>query len=507
VSLLLDGFVHLFAGGGVLALLAGVFLGIIVGSLPGLTATMGIALLIPFTFGVAPEIALSMMIGIFAGGIYGGSISAILLRTPGTPAAGATVLDGYPLAQRGEAGRALAVATISSAIGGLIGAVTLSFLAPQIARIAVRFGPPEYVLLGIYGLTMISYVTGKSMLKGYFMGLLGLLIATIGIDPISGFPRFTFGNLNLLTGFALLPVLIGLFAVAQAFEGVSTFRNRAVAQVKIARIGIAVRDFVRIIPHVIKSGFIGTFVGAVPGTGTDIAAFLSYGEAKRSSRNAAEFGTGAIEGVAAPEAGNNASVNGAMIPLFTLGIPGEAATAVMLGGLLLLGLQPGPLLFRENAQVIYTVFASTITANLFILTIGLIGARGFAKILSLPKNVITPLIFIIAIVGSYAMRNNAFDVGVTIATGFVGYLLVKADYPVPPLLLGLILGPLVESNLGRTLLISDGNLLVFFTRPISLVFVALITFALVSSVFQSRRAGAAGGGDRPGGIPPGSPDV
>jgi putative tricarboxylic transport membrane protein len=318
VSLLLGGFEHLFTGGGALALLAGVFLGIIVGSLPGLTATMGIALLIPFTFGVAPEIALSMMIGIFAGGIYGGSISAILLRTPGTPAAGATVLDGYPLAQRGEAGRALAVATISSAVGGFIGAVILSFLAPQIARIAVQFGPPEYVLLGIYGLTMISYVTGKSMLKGYFMGLLGLLIATIGIDPISGFPRFYFGNLNLLTGIALLPALIGLFAVAQAFEGVATFRGLVIPQVKIARIGISIRDFVRIIPHVVKSALIGTFVGAVPGTGTDIAAFLSYGEAKRSSRNAAEFGTGAIEGVAAPEAGNNASVNGAMIPLFTL---------------------------------------------------------------------------------------------------------------------------------------------------------------------------------------------
>jgi len=482
MQLLLYGFIHLFTSWSLIGLFLGVFVGVIIGSLPGLTATMGIALLIPFTYGISPEIALSVMVGIFAGGIYGGSISAILLKTPGTPAAGATVLDGYPLAQKGEAGKALAVSTIASAFGGLIGALILTFLAPQIAKIALKFGPPEYVLLGVYGLTMISYVSGKLMAKGYFVGIIGLLIATQGIDPISGFPRFTFGSLNLLNGVYLLPVLIGLFAIAQAFEGVDQFDQPKMEQVRLTKIGISTKEFVTILPTIIKSALIGTFIGAVPGTGTDIAAFLSYGEAKRSSKHPEKFGTGVIEGVAAPESGNNACVNGAMIPMFTLGIPGEAATAVMLGGLMVLGLQPGPLLFRDNPQVIYTVFASTISSNVFILVFGLIGARFFARILQIPKNVITVLIFILAIVGSYAMRNNVFDVWVTIAFGFLGFLMVKAEYPVPPMLLGIILGPLVESNLGRTLLISDGSLWIFFKRPICWLFLVMIIVTIGTTV-------------------------
>lgn len=471
---LLYGFEHLVTSWALVGLLTGVFAGVIIGALPGLTATMGIALLIPFVYKFTPEVALSVMVGIFAGGIYGGSISAILLNIPGTPAAGATTLDGFPMAQSGHAGKAIAVSTIASALGGLIGALILTFLAPQIAKVALLFGPPEYVLLGIYGLTMISFVAGKSMAKGYFMGILGLIIATQGIDPISGYPRFTFGSLNLLNGLYLLPVLIGLFAVSQAFESVELWDEPVNLQTKLYRVGISLKEFKTILPHIIKSAFIGTFIGAVPGTGTDIAAFLSYGEAKRSSPHGEKFGTGVIEGIAAPESGNNACVNGAMIPMFTLGIPGEAATAVMLGGLMILGLQPGPLLFRDNPQVIYTVFASTISSNIFILVFGLMGARFFARILNLPKNVITTLIFILSIIGSYAMRNNVFDVAVTIGFGFVGFLMVKAGYPVPPMLLGIILGPIVESNLGRTLLISDGDLFIFFKRPICWLFIILI---------------------------------
>jgi len=277
-------------------------------------------------------------------------------------------------------------------------------------------------------------------------------------------------------------VLIGLFAIAQAFEGVDQFDQPKMEQVRLTKIGISTKEFVTILPTIIKSALIGTFIGAVPGTGTDIAAFLSYGEAKRSSKHPEKFGTGVIEGVAAPESGNNACVNGAMIPMFTLGIPGEAATAVMLGGLMVLGLQPGPLLFRDNPQVIYTVFASTISSNVFILVFGLIGARFFARILQIPKNVITVLIFILAIVGSYAMRNNVFDVWVTIAFGFLGFLMVKAEYPVPPMLLGIILGPLVESNLGRTLLISDGSLWIFFKRPICWLFLVMIIVTIGTTV-------------------------
>jgi putative tricarboxylic transport membrane protein len=486
IDLLFKGFENLFVSGSALMLLMGMIFGTVIGALPGLTATMGIVLLLPFTYSVAPEAGLSLLIGIFAGGIYGGSISAILLRTPGTPAGGATVLDGYPLAQQGHAGKALTVSTVASAVGGLIGAIILSFLAPQIAKIALLFGPPEYVLLALYGLTMISYVSGKSMLKGYFSGLFGLLIATIGLDPINGLPRFTFGSINLLNGIALLPVLIGLFAISQALESTENYDEKSAKQATIKKIGISVKEFVAILPTIVKSAFIGTFVGAIPGTGTDIAAFLSYGEAKRSSKHPEKFGTGIIEGVAAPEAGNNACVNGALIPMFTLGIPGEAATAVVLGGLMVLGLQPGPLLFKDNPQIIYTVFASTITSNLILLALGLLGVRIFAKILALPKKIVTTLVFVLASVGSYSMRNNVFDIWTTVLFGVLGYFMTKAEFPIPPVLLGMILGPMVESNLGRTLLISDGSYSVFFQRPISLFFIAVLGFTIFSSL---RKAG------------------
>lgn len=482
ITYLLNGFVLLFSTGTVLALLGGVILGIIIGVLPGLTATMGIALLIPLTYYVSPEAGLSLLVGIFSGGIYGGSVSAILLKTPGTPAAAATILDGYPMTQRGEAGKAITIATIASALGGLLGAMILAFLAPQIAKIAIKFGPPEYVLLGIYGLTMISFVSGNSLIKGLFSGCIGFLISTIGIDPITGFPRFSFGNINLITGFGLLPVLIGLFALSQALEGTETSSKKNSIQAKLTKLGITLKEFLRILPHIIKSAIIGTFVGSIPGTGTDIAAFISYGEAKRASKYPDEFGKGSIEGVAAPEAGNNACVNGAMIPMFTLGIPGEAATAVILGGLMVLGLQPGPLLFTENPQIIYTVFASTITANFIILAVGLLGAGLFAKVLSLPRNVIITLIFVFAVLGAFSMNNNMFDVMVMIGAGLFGFLFSKIDYPIPPILLGIILGPLVESNFGRTLLISHGDLSIFVKRPISIFFIIIILLTLGSAI-------------------------
>lgn len=482
MSYLLDGFAAMIQNGGWLYLMLGVIAGVVIGSLPGLTGTMGMTLLLPFTYSLAPDVGLSLLIGIFTGAIYGGSISAILLRTPGTPAAGATLIDGYPMAKRGEAGRALATATIASALGGLIGAVTLTFLAPAIAKIALRFGAPEYIWLAVYGLTMISFVSGKSLMKGYIAGLVGLLLATIGIDPISGSMRFTFGSMNLLSGISLQAVLIGLFAMAQALNSVEEYDQPQIKQMKITRIGISIKDFIRILPHIIKSAFIGTFVGAVPGTGTDIAAFLSYGEAKRSSKHQEEFGKGAIEGIAAPEAGNNACVNGALIPMFTLGIPGEAGTAVLLGGLMVLGLTPGPLLFRDSPETIYSVFAATITSNFFIIIFGLLCARLFAKVLSLPKNIITTIIFILALTGSFAMRNNVFDVFTTVGAGIIGYFMTKADYPVAPVLLGIILGPTVEQNLSRTLLISGGSYSILFTRPISILFIVIIVLTVSSNL-------------------------
>jgi putative tricarboxylic transport membrane protein len=487
MSYLIDGFSNLISSGGWIYLMIGIIAGVIIGSLPGLTGTMGMSLLLPFTYSLPSSTGLSLLIGIFAGAIYGGSISAILLRTPGTPAAGATLIDGYPMAKRGEAGRALATATIASALGGLIGALILTFLAPSIAKIALKFGAPEYIWLAVYGLTMISFVSGKSLIKGYIAGLVGLLLATIGIDPISGSIRFTFGSINLISGVSLQAVLIGLFAMAQALSSVEEYDQPQAKQLKISRVGISAADFIKILPHVVKSALIGTFVGAVPGTGTDIAAFLSYGEAKRSSKNPEEFGKGAIEGIAAPESGNNACVNGALIPMFTLGIPGEAGTAVLLGGLMVLGLTPGPLLFRDHPETIYTVFASTITSNLFIIIFGLLCARLFAKVLSLPKNMITVIIFVLALTGSFSMRNNVFDVLTTVVAGIIGYFMTKADYPVAPVLLGIILGPTVEQNLSRALLISGGKYTILFTRPISIIFIVIIVATLLSNFNKQRK--------------------
>lgn len=482
MALLIGGFSRMLESGGWLYLVIGVVAGIIIGSLPGLTGTMGMTLLLPFTYSLPSDVGISLLIGIFAGAIYGGSISAILLRTPGTPAAGATLIDGYPMAKRGEAGRALATSTIASAMGGLIGALILTFLAPTIAKIALHFGSPEYIWLAVYGLTMISFVSGKSLMKGYIAGIIGLILATIGIDPISGTMRFTFGSNNLLSGVSLQAMLIGLFAIAQALSSVEEYSQPQAKQMKINKIGISKKDFIRILPHVVKSALIGTMVGAVPGTGTDIAAFLSYGEAKRSSKNSEEFGKGAIEGIAAPESGNNACVNGALIPMFTLGIPGEAGTAVLLGGLMVLGLTPGPLLFRDHPETIYSVFAATITSNLFIIIFGLLCARLFAKVLSLPKNLITVIIFSLALTGSFAMRNNVFDVMTTVVAGIIGYFMTKADYPVAPVLLGIILGPTVEQNLSRALLVSNGSYSILFTRPISLLFIAIIVLTVASNM-------------------------
>lgn len=487
LSYLIEGFQNMITGGGVLYLILGVAAGIVIGSLPGLTGTMGMTLLLPFTYSLSPDVGISLLIGLFAGAIYGGSISAILLRTPGTPAAGATLIDGFPMARKGEAGRALATATIASALGGLIGALVLTFLAPTIARVAIHFGSPEYIWLAVYGLTMISFVSGKSLMKGYIAGIIGLLLATIGMDPISGTMRFTFGSINLISGVSLQAVLIGLFAVAQAVRSAEEYNVPQAKQMPINKVGISAGDFVRILPHVVKSAFIGTFVGAVPGTGTDIAAFLSYGEAKRSSKHAEEFGKGAIEGIAAPEAGNNACVNGAMIPMFTLGIPGEAGTAVLLGGLMVLGLTPGPLLFRDHPETIYSIFSATITSNLFIIVLGLLCARLFAKVLSLPKNIIAVIIYALALTGSFAMRNNVFDVMTTIVAGIIGFLMEKADYPVAPVLLGIILGPTVEQNLSRSLLISGGNFSILFTRPISILFIAIIVLTIASNLRKSRK--------------------
>lgn len=486
-DLLIQGFSSILQFNVLLMIVLGVTGGIMVGSLPGLTATMGVALLVPFTFGLPINQSMGMLLGIFCGAIYGGSISAILIRTPGTPAAAATLLDGYPLSERGEAGRALSMSVFSSFIGGFIGALIMTFLSPQISKMALKFGSAEYFALAIFGLSIIISVSGNSILKGVMAGVFGLTLSTIGLDPMSGYPRFTFGQMDLFEGPSFIPTLIGLFALSEIFKGVETILTREKVENKITQLLPSVSDIKKSWRVILKSSIIGTFIGAIPGAGSDIAAFVGYSEAKRTSKHPEKFGTGAIEGVAAAEAANNACTGGAMIPLLSLGVPGDAVTAVLLGAFVIQGLRPGPLLYRDHIDVVYSVFAAMMVANVVMFIIGTIGVKFFSKVITIDRNILIPVIFLLSIVGSYAMRNSMFDIWVAIFFGIVGYFMQRYDFPASPILLALILGPMAESNLRRALVISKGDISVLFTRPISLLLLSLALISIISSFIRQRR--------------------
>ena len=463
-------------------LVIGVTGGIVIGALPGLTATMGVAVLLPFTFGMEATRALVMLCGIYIGAIYGGSISAILLKTPGTPAAAATVLDGYELARKGEAAKALSVSAIASFVGGLVSTVMLITISPVLASFALRFGAPEYFALAVFGLSIIASISGKSPVKGLLAGMFGLLISTVGLDPVTSYPRFTFGQINLYNGFAIIPVLIGLFALAEAFVQMEKIFEKAQAiDTRFKHGMVSLKETISLLPLMIKSALIGTFIGAIPGAGADIAAFVTYNEARRSSKRGNEFGTGCIEGVAAPEAGNNGVTGGAMVPLLTLGVPGDAVTAILLGALIIQGLQPGPLLFTKNADIVYGLFSSLLVGNVLMLLFGLLGVRLFCRVVELPKRIIIPVIVTLSIVGAYSMNNSIFDVWVCIGFGIIGYIMQKVDMPSSPIILAVILGPMAESNLRRAVLMYQGSYSFLWTRPIGVVFLALAALSLYSS--------------------------
>ena len=463
-------------------LVIGVTGGIVIGALPGLTATMGVAVLLPFTFGMEATRALVMLCGIYIGAIYGGSISAILLKTPGTPAAAATVLDGYELARKGEAAKALSVSAIASFVGGMVSTVMLITISPVLASFALRFGAPEYFALAVFGLSIIASISGKSPVKGLLAGMFGLLISTVGLDPVTSYPRFTFGQINLYNGFAIIPVLIGLFALAEAFVQMEKIFDKAQAiDTRFKHGMVSLKETISLLPLMIKSALIGTFIGAIPGAGADIAAFVTYNEARRSSKRGNEFGTGCIEGVAAPEAGNNGVTGGAMVPLLTLGVPGDAVTAILLGALIIQGLQPGPLLFTKNADIVYGLFSSLLVGNVLMLLFGLLGVRLVCRVVELPKRIIIPVIVTLSIVGAYSMNNSIFDVWVCIGFGIIGYIMQKVDMPSSPIILAVILGPMAESNLRRAVLMYQGSYSFLWTRPIGVVFLALAALSLYSS--------------------------
>lgn len=477
-DLLMQGFMNALNPMTLLIMTAGTTMGIIIGATPGLTGTMGVALLVPLTFTMEPATGLLLLSGIYCGSYYGGSISAILLNCPGTPAAACTTFDGHPMAKRGESGRALGMSAIASSFGGLVSAVALIFIAPPLAKFALKFGPPEYFALAVFGLTVIASLSAKNMAKGLLAGAIGLSLATVGMDPIMGFPRFTAGFNDLLEGIQLIPALIGLFSMPQVFNMVSEQIDTMGIFKLEGKMLPSLKEVLGQGLNLIRSSIIGTVVGIMPGAGSSASTFIAYNEAMRFSKHPEKFGTGILDGVAAAESSNNAVSGGSLIPLLTLGIPGNSVSAVFLGGLLIHGLRPGPRLFVENAEIVYTLLAGFFIANILVFIVGMAIARVSSYILRVPYAILAPAIFVFSVIGSFAIRNNFVDVIIMILFGFIGWFLKRYNIPVAPIVLAIILGPMAESSARRSLLMSDGDLSIFVTRPISLVLLFMAVFSM-----------------------------
>ena len=468
----------------VLVLMIGVAVGTVVGAIPGMTTPMAVALSLPFTFSMHPVTGILLLLGVYKGGIYGGSITAILINAPGTPAASCTVLDGYPLAKRGEARRALDIALYSSCVADLISNISLILFAGILASLALAFGSPEVFTLIMFSLTIIAGVSGDHLLKGLGAACLGLMLATMGLDLVYGTNRFVFGEVNLMSGLNFIPVLIGLFALPEiiAYFG----RQEMVREHNpLAGTGATLKDFFSNLKTIIRGSFIGVLLGAIPGIGGAPAAFLSYSEAKRTSKNPEKFGKGSLEGIAAAESGNNGVAGATMIPLLALGIPGDITTAIILGAFMIHGLRPGPLLFHDNLSLIYALFIGIMLSSLFLLLIGKLSIRMISKIADIPHRLLFPVVLVLCVFGAYAVNNTIFDVGVMFIMGAIGFAMLKAQIPAAPFLIAFILGPLLEDNFRQSLLLSKGDWTVFFSSPICWLFWSLTVLVVGLTIWKN----------------------
>jgi putative tricarboxylic transport membrane protein len=467
-----------------LLIAGGTAIGIFVGAMPGLSATMAIALLLPLTFPLPPASGLSMLASLYMGAMYGGSIAAILLRTPGTPAAAATVLDGYPMARNGQAGKALGVSLVASFIGGLISSIALLTVAPVLGKIALEFGPVELFAVAVLGLTIIASLSRGSTILGLISGVLGALFAMVGMDNITGVPRFTFGNINLFSGISFVVALIGLFSIPQAIRLIER-KEDPERELVVNRITDKMlptwKEFKALIVTIVRSSFIGIVVGLIPGTGGDTACWFGYNEAKRFSKHKEKFGTGIPEGVAAAEAANNAVVGGALIPTISLGIPGSSSTAVLMGGLMVHGIMPGPSLMSEYADVTYTLIWAVVLSNFALLFLGLLLTRMSISVTRVKDRIMAPLIIVLCVIGSFSINNNIFDVILMFAFGILGYVMDKLKIPTAPMVVGLILGDMFNVTLHQSLLISHGSWAVFAKNPISATLLAIAFLSLLQS--------------------------
>lgn len=492
IEMISAGFASVFSVQTVFLITSGVILGIIFGAVPGLNTAMAVALCLPITYTLDAVNGVAMIMGLFIGGASGGLISAILLNIPGTAASIATTFDGHPMVLKGEAGKALGIGIVFSFIGGLLSMFALIFIAPVLSDFAIKFTPIEYFAVALFSLTLMATLSGKSMVKGLISGFMGICIAMVGTSPIDLTERFTYGRIELMSGFSMIAVLTGAFAISEVLKSAKESMeeknvNEEVADFKIRGFGFSLKEFLSQIFNSIKAAIVGIFIGILPGIGASTANIVAYTTVKNTSKYPEKFGTGIIDGVVASETANNASVGGALIPLLTLGIPGDVASALLIGGLMIHGINPGPMLFATNGSLVYTIFAALMVANVIMLVVEFFGMRMFVKVLSIKKYALLPIIVILCCVGAFGSGNRVFDCICLIFFGMYGYLMSKLSFPLGPMIIGFILGPMTETNLRRGLMAVDGNIFAFFQKPIALAFFAATILSIVFTVVQNKK--------------------
>jgi len=494
MALFLQGLSLILQPVNLLLMVLGTAVGIVFGAVPGLTSVMAIALFLPMTYTMDPSLGLGILMSLYIGSVSGGLISAIILKIPGTPASIATCFDGVPMMEKGQGAKAIGIGIVFSFIGTIISILALVFIAPPLARVALSFGSHEFFALAMLSLMLIATLSSGSMVKGIFSGILGIVFSTVGIAPVDAIKRYTFGTVELNSGFQTLTVLIGLFAVTEIFKVAQSCRSAAQTEPapvgKIRGFGFSLKEFTGQLGNGIISALTGLGIGILPGIGAGTSNMISYTLAKNRSKHPEKFGTGIIDGVVASEAANNASIGGAMIPLMTLGIPGDGVTALLLGAFMVHGISPGPLLFVSQAPLVYTIFAASFVATLLMLGLEFFGVRIFVKLLKIPKHILLPIILVLCVVGAFGLSSRMFDVWAILLFGLLGFLFVKFKVPTAPFVIGFILGGMAETNLRRALMLSDGNFMDFLnftSHPISAGILCLTLLYLGWTIYKETR--------------------
>ncbi len=492
---IIAGFQTLIGVDTIIALIAGTVGGMIIGALPGFSAAMGVSLLIPITYGMSPVAALSMLVAMYTSAIYGGSITAILCHTPGTPASAATAIDGFQLTKQGRGMEAMGVSTFGSAVGGTVSAIAMLLIAPALGAFSLKFSVLEYFLLSVFGLTVIASLAGDSVIKGLFSGIFGLVLGCIGLDAITGFPRMTLGVIQLEDGINFVPALIGLFSISQVmslawdvYHGKKGSVIEDEENLKKSRALPPWKEMKTLFPTMTRCSIVGTIVGIVPAAGAGVSSWICYSMGKKFSKHPESFGHGSLEGVASCETGNNAATGGALIPLITLGLPGSSVAAILLGGMMIHGLTPGAAMFTKNANTTYAIMIGFLIANILMGVIGLFAARYIARVSAVPMGYLGPVITALCVIGTYAIRNNLFDVGVMVFFGLFGFILKRCGFAAPPMILGMVLSDICENNWRRAVMLANakgGMLSYFLSRPISIVLTLLIVISLFSPMIMS----------------------